>query len=727
MTSILSRDRTRAATVRSPIFDYTGWRPMQTRTLRLPPRLMVVLMAGVVALGSAAACQPAVPGDDDAGSGEDVELAAAETPAAQPAGRPAQSPRNANYTIEAVLDPDARTLEGRSVVTWRNISSRPASELRFPLYYNAWKNTRSTWMREQMLARSSRLASRPAEDWGWITVTSLRLPATDDTAGVDLTDRLRHVAPDDGNPDDQTVLAVPLPQRVNPGETVEVEIEWTSKIPRTFSRTGAIGDFFFIAQWFPKIGVLEDSGWNCHQFHAGTEFFADYGVYDVRMTLPNDFVVGATGMEVEVIENADGTATHYYHAEDVHDFAWTASPEFRVFEGKAQDVEIRALLQPDHAAQGERHIEAAKVAVEYFQDHFGDYPYPNLTVVDPRRGAGGSGGMEYPTLITAGTYYNLPAGLRSVELVIIHEFGHNYWYHLLASNEFEEAWMDEGINTYTDGRVFEDHYGGYVIDLLGFKLTEEQRNRLTNIAVPKSDPIYRKAWENYDRNSYAANSYSRPGLILQTLRNYLGPETMEEAMRTYVSRWRFKHPKTEDFVQVMSDVAGEDLSWYFDQALFTNATLDYSVSAVRSEDLEEAGYDFDRTVEEPWRVSEEDNDSPSRDDNPEETQADAPKFYTNEVSIRRLGEFRFPVEIEIIFEDGEVIREDWDGQELWKKFTYRRPVRLSSATVDPDKKIPLDVSYTNNSRTFEPRALGINKVAARWTFWWQCILDLLAL
>ena len=99
----------------------------------------------------------------------------------------------------------------------------------------------------------------------------------------------------------------------------------------------------------------------------------------------------------------------------------------------------------------------------------------------------------------------------------------------------------------------------------------------------------------------------------------------------------------------------------------------------------------------------------------------------NEVSIRRLGEFRFPVEIEIVFEDGEVIRESWDGHELWKKFAYQRPVRLSSATVDPDKKIPLDISYTNNSRTLEPRALGINKVVARWSFWWQCLLDLLTL
>ncbi|HEX9723658.1 MAG TPA: M1 family aminopeptidase, partial [Vicinamibacteria bacterium] len=406
---------------------------------------------------------------------------------------------------------------------------------------------------------------------------------------------------------------------------------------------------------------------------------------------------------------------------------WTASPEFLVFEGRAQDVAIRALVQPDHAEQGERHVAAARLAVEYFQDHYGDYPYPNLTVVDPRRGAEGSGGMEYPTLITAGTYYNLPAGLRILELVIIHEFGHNYWYHLLANNEFEEAWLDEGINTYTEGRVLEDRYGGNVIDLLGFRITEEQVQRVEHIVIPMTDPVYRKAWEYYSPSSYGVSSYARPGLILKTLRNYLGPETMNEAMRAYVSQWRFKHPKTADFVQVMSDVAGEDLSWYFDQALFTNAVLDYSVSAVESEEIVDAGYGFDRDIDEPRRAASEVSDASGQDADHRETDPDVPGLFESEVSIRRLGEFRFPVEIEIVFEDGEVIRESWDGEEPWKKLTYLKPVRLSSAAVDPDKKIPLDRSYTNNSRTLEPRRLGINKVVARWTFWWQCLLDLLAL
>src|SRR5207244_11451057 len=115
-------------------------------------------------------------------------------------------------------------------------------------------------------------------------------------APADLTSAKHVVAPDDGNPDDQTGMAVPLPRAVEPGASLTIEVRWTAHVPRTFARTGAIGNFFFIAQWFPKLGVLEDTGWNCHQFHASTEFFSDYGVYDVSLTVPAGWVVGATGV-----------------------------------------------------------------------------------------------------------------------------------------------------------------------------------------------------------------------------------------------------------------------------------------------------------------------------------------------------------------------------------------------------------------------------------------------
>ncbi|MCH7755134.1 M1 family metallopeptidase [candidate division KSB1 bacterium] len=666
------------------------------------------------------------------------------------------SPRIANYNIDVTLDAEKRLLDGKEVLVWHNKTGSTIKELQFHLYLNAFRNSKSTFMER---SGGSHRGNRIEKDgWGFIDVNSFFLKYHKDQSGplhliqprdalesgvdaIDLTAEMRFIQPDNNNENDKTVFSVPLPKPLPPGESVEIDINFTAKLPSPpFARTGAKEEYFFVGQWFPKIGVYTDKGWNTHQFHETSEFFADFGVYNVRMTVPEANIVGATGVEVSVTKNGDGTATHFYHAEDVHDFAWTTSPEFVEFTGKAQDVDIRVLMQPDHAYQGQRHLDAAKFSVEYFQNWYGDYPFPNLTVVDPRRGAAGSGGMEYPTLITAGTVYGLPEGLRSVEMVILHEFGHNYWYHLLASNEFEESWMDEGINSYTEIQIMQDVFGpvGDSIDLFGIKINIQQGHRMRYINQADRDPMVRRAWEYYSGGSYGTNSYSKPAIVLTTLQNYLGEDLMLKVMREYVTRWRFKHPKTQDFIAVVNDVSGQNLDWFFDQAFFSNALLDYSVTSVRSKKVKKAsGFDFDiSTTEEKPLLTQEgvetgelvaskdavatmDLDSATTSPEQDET----PEMYFTEVKVRRLGEFRFPVEIEMVFENGETIREQWDGQEIWTKYSYTKPTKLVSATVDPGNKIPIDVNITNNGRTVEKQRLGINKLSARWMFWMQFLLD----
>src|SRR5690606_7129477 len=153
------------------------------------------------------------------------------------------------------------------------------------------------------------------------------------------------------------------------------------RVPRPFARTGVVGDHYFIAHWFPKLGVLEDGGWNTHQFHAATEFYADYGVYDVSLTVPRDFVVGASGREISRLDNTDGiTATHRYRGEDIHDFAWTTSPDFvsitRTFAHETlPPVEVRLLLLPEHAHLEERYFRAVFETFRLFGEWFGAYPY----------------------------------------------------------------------------------------------------------------------------------------------------------------------------------------------------------------------------------------------------------------------------------------------------------------------------------------------------------------
>ncbi len=634
------------------------------------------------------------------------------------------SPRNANYKIDVRLEPETRRLHASMLLLWRNDSPIEATELRFHLYLNAFRSSRTTFARESGFSRSP-------DGWGFIRVDGLRLASLQDLdqrfltrsgfspqnqaaalplnreSGADVLAGFEFIQPNDGNPHDRSVARLPLPASLAPGEAIALEFDFVSQLPSPPWRVGAVEEFVFASQWFPKIGVLEAEGWNCHQFHASSEFFADFGVYDVAIAAPEDYVVGATGVEVAIDDGVDGARVHRYYAEDVHDFAWTASPRFLIFERQVQDVAVRALVQPDHSAQGQRHLDAAQVAIERFQGDYGDYPFPNLTIVDPRPGAEASGGMEYPTLITAGTLYGLPLGVRQLEAVIIHEFGHNYWYHLVASNEFEESWLDEGLTTYTEMRIMEQAYGpqGNAIDFLGFKISGRQIHRAIYMGLPDVDPVVKRAWEYYDADSYRVNSYSRPGLILKTLEGYLGPERMQDILRNYLARWRFRHPRSEDFVQVASETAGEDLHWFFQQALYSNSRLDYSISHLSNSPIRLEGIDFPESAR---------NGSD-----------DGPTLETI-VKVRRLGEFRFPVEIEVAFDSGRVVKERWDGQDLWKTFRYEGSERALWARLDPEKRVALDLNRSNDSRTAKAQKLGPRKTSLRWMAYCQWLLDWLA-
>ncbi len=657
-----------------------------------------------------------------------------------------KSPRIANYDIDVRLDAAARLLHGHEILRWRNTADHAVEELQFHLYLNGFRNNRSTFMRES--GGRHRGESLSKEGWGYIEIDSLT-----SAAGEEWLSRTDFIQPDDGNTEDKTVLRLLLPRSLPPGETITLRLAFTAKLPEPpMARTGIKKEFVMAGQWFPKIGVYENGAWNCHQFHANSEFYADFGVYNVNITVPRDYIVGATGLCHATTDNPDSTITHRFHAEDVHDFAWTASPDFIVLNGQSQDVEIRALIQKDHASMGARYLKAAEIAVAWFQDQYGDYPYPNLTVVDPRRGAAGAGGMEYPTLITAWGAYGMPEGIRALEMVIMHEFGHNYWYHLVASNEFEEAWLDEGINTFSEMQILADTYGeaGSMVDFRGIRISDTQMQRMSYISEPGLDPILQPAWKYYSGGNYASMSYNKPGLMLLTLQNWLGRETMNRILRTWFERWQFKHPRSTDFVAVVNEVSGQNFDWFFDQALHSTAVLDYSVSLITSK-KENKGRGFDyfsadsaaaalpadtlasadagADADSLRKDTEADSGESALDDQHEDKKEAGKKeeekaLYHSTVHVRRLGEFIFPVELQMIFADGDTVTEKWDGKARWHKFSVTRPSRLLSATIDPENKILLDVQLTNNSRTLESSSRGTNKLTARLLFWTQFFLDM---
>jgi hypothetical protein len=387
------------------------------------------------------------------------------------------------YVIRASLDPQSHVVEGRGTLTWRNTTSVAVPDFHLHLYLNAFRDRHSTFLRESLTHRDAKYDEAHP---GSIEVTSFR-----PTGGAELRPQASFASCDDANPDDQTVLVLPLPEPIAPGAAATFEIAFTSRLPKAFARTGFGGDYHMVAQWFPKPGVFEEvpeagqvgGAWNCHQFHGSSEFFADYGSYDVSLTVPKAYEgrVGATGLLTQTTPDAAaGTVTYRYEAKDVHDFAWVCDTDFvvkeHVFPGgdagqpeaqkraaallgrepqelNLKPVKVTLLLQPEHADQEERHKNAVFAALTHMGFWFGAYPYATLTVVDPDHRAEDTGGMEYPTLITGGTDYCPPERGWDPEFVLVHEFGHQYFYGIVGTNEFENAWMDEGLNTYGTART----------------------------------------------------------------------------------------------------------------------------------------------------------------------------------------------------------------------------------------------------------------------------------
>jgi hypothetical protein len=355
-------------------------------------------------------------------------------------------------------------------------------------------------------------------------------------------------------------------------------------------------------------------------------------------------------------------------------------------------------LRPEHASQAERHFDAARIALKLYGEWFGAYPYGHLTIVDPAFQSG-AGGMEYPTLVTAGTRWLAPAHTEDPEDVVIHETGHQFFYGMVGSNEFEDAWMDEGINTFGEARVmdawgvthyFQRYFGGFVPFV--FKDIRLDRERAWNrfagyrraaTTDRQSTPSYQ-----YYPGPGGVITYNKTALWLNTMERWLGWPTVQRTLSTFLVRWQFKHPKPGDFFSVANEVAGRDLGWYFDEVYRGSSTFDYGIQELRST-------------------------------------ADGAGSFRTEVVARRYGDATFPIEVRTTFDDGEQVSEQWDGQERWHLYVYERAAKARTAEADPGRVLLLDMNETNNSRSLQPKGpVAATKWSLKWMVWLQdCLLS----
>lgn len=625
------------------------------------------------------------------------------------------SERTTGYDIAAVLDTETKTVTGDMSAWWVNRSAVPVDHAMLHLYLNAFSSNKSSF------AASGRWTPAGDEGWGYVRITRLI-----DAAGNDLTMTMHYVAPDDGNINDRTVLQIDLPVPVNPGDTLKLNVLFESKLPSPIVRTGYNKDYFWVAQWFPKFGVYElagmrqreSDGWNCHQFHPNSEFYANHSVYNVSVTMPSEYVAGSGGWLVEEMDNGDGTKKIRWRAEDIVDFAWTAWPGYKIVRDKWRGVEITFLTSERGLRIADNQINAVKNGLEYLDARVGPYPWPHLTFVDPPVEGAGAGGMEYTTIFTSAGSGFVPSFLKMAEMVTIHEFSHAYFMGMLASNEFEEPWLDEGVNSYWEQRIVDHYYGnGYGIIRLPFiKISDADMSRASYISSPSRQVATNDlpSWL-YPHGTYGMMSYNKAATWLHTLEGLITTETMNNVFREFYARWAFRHPSGKDFIETVNDVVreehgekfGNDMNWFFEQVLYGTEICDYRISGVTNRKI--TGYSG---------MAEGDSVTFTRNDRSSDT------LYLAIVGIERLGGMKLPVEVLVRFDNGDEILEEWDGLARFRDFEYKGTRKVDQVIIDPRGKIDLDVNRINNSWTDDPEFTASGRMMTKFVFLMQMLISL---
>lgn len=512
-----------------------------------------------------------------------------------------------NYSIDVKLDDKNHLLTGFETFEYINNSPDELAFLYIHLWPNAYKN-RSTALAKQ-LARSGRfvLFSSLREQKGYIDSLDFRVN------GVAAT-----LTPDPIHID---IAVLQLPQPLKPGERITVTTPFVVKIPSgSISRLGHVGESYQITQWYPKPAVYDRDGWHPMPYLSQGEFYSEFGSFDVRITLPQNYVVGATGdlqteSEVAFLDKlaAKGTdrpdlmnteefppsspelKTIRYTQSRVHDFAWFADKRWMVLKGQVttphegREVTIWAMFTTRQKELWQKAPEYLKDAIHYYSLWNGDYPYNQVTAVDGTISAGA--GMEYPTITVIGGAGNA----RELETVIVHEVGHNWFYGILGSNERRDAWLDEGINSFNEERYMETKYPdsrfgdavglGALADKTGFGALPQRTFAdllyRFNASRNLDQPLQCHA-EEFTTINYGGIVYKKTALLFFYLKATFGEEVFDRCMRSYFEEWKFKHPGPDDLRAVFQQVTQTDVGWFFEDLVRTSGKIDFALKQVKS-------------------------------------------------------------------------------------------------------------------------------------------------
>ena len=573
----------------------------------------------------------------------------------RPAGPGSLTP--SRYRITVTLDTARHALAGRATIEIRNVSDGPLARLYLHLYANGYSGGHTAFARDR---RKVAFFENPEG----------AIPTGDRTGSIAVRSLLV-----DGQPAPHTVrgtvMEVTIPQPLAVGEAARVDVAFEVRLPRFRDRLGYRGSNYVLSGWYPKLAVLDAIGWDTAQYRGIGEFYSETADYEVSITVPRGFVVGATGQLVRAAEGAegaggagaDGMTTSWWRAEQVRDFAWVADPRYRVRQSTWNGVVLRYLHFSRDEKAAEAGLRTAAEALAFFSARYAPYPYPTFTIVEASAIADGLG-IEYPQLVMLSE--SLHRNLRTSNehaLVLVHEVAHQWWYALVGNNERTEAWLDEAFATHATRKFMEAEHGHDLAlfrwpRALGFlpapSQTETARYFYANQAALGFDrPVRRRAADYDDLQSYLVATYYKGSFVLDMLEYLVGRETFDEIMRTYADRFALRTARSEDFVGVAEAVSGRDLTRFFAQWLDGTEVCDYGLESVR-----QAGG-------------------------------------KGVIELRRHGGIIMPVEVRIALADGGEIRRVWDGEAKATLLEVETGARIASVELDPEQRL-LEVDRVNN-------------------------------
>ena len=521
------------------------------------------------------------------------------------------------YEIDVILNDEDHTLSAYEKIAYKNNSPDELTFIWFHVWPNAYKDNSTAFAKQA--GPNSSFAKSDSLDRGYIDSLDFKV----DGKQVDWS----------FHPEWNDVIKIELNQPLEPGKTIDIETPFFVKIPKVFSRLGHTGKHYEITQWYPKPAVYDHKGWHPMPYLNQGEFYSEFGTFDIKITLPKDYRVMATGdlvngqdeyfwldslttltdslnslskdqlkkwvetkektkLEIEDTDTSSLSSelkTLHFRQTNVHDFAWFADKKWLVQKGelllssKDKPITLWSFYLPKNAELWRNSIEYLHDSGYWFSKYYGNYPYNHITAVDGDLSAGG--GMEYPNITVIAT---MPSK-HLLEMVIMHEVGHNWFYGILANNERYHTWMDEGLNDYSNIRYWEDKYEDQnerfvVLEPIQDKLRIAKNMKyswfsyLQYALSAKNDnvqPLNLKA-DQYTRSNYGLN-YSKTGVFTRFLHHYLGDDKMDEIMQAYYEKWKFKHPYPEDFEMTFDSRTDKDLTWYFDGVFNTTKYIDYSI------------------------------------------------------------------------------------------------------------------------------------------------------